>query len=1100
MGRDPEKSSERPRRSEESRRARVYLAGLAWLEGYADGDAWRLLDTDEVVALDGTRISKARRAARTVLREHPVTLRELVGDVERWWQIIDAKLAWLSARESGKPATFDPAALLPPRVQRTFAQLHRGRLGEAAVRVATAWLAEPERVEATLAWLAAHESALAPLAELGHVQEIGFERLATTLARLALAGDSGKAKAVREAGVSALIALVALDVPDCDIALDVTRNLESRLLGQKPKAKPVAPRSGPKVVRWILSVASRETATRQRVLALVAPSQIAEALEHWRTWEVEHAAVFERATDLIGHVFDARDRAPHVQRLITKLIAARDNAPPIVELTALLREIDLLATDGYVRFHAAIVRLVTALPEAVPAAGRAHMLVHLARMAASVEREHRIEWFWDELAAALERGAPPGLLGPWQSVLDGTKRTWVDHSVIEAARRRPDLQRVIRTLGERARRGPASASELQSLAMWLAAGLPEAAAHDLLERLRDSGCDFWLDIARAVVSLSDGTAADVAVVAVAMRDVVEGLEWKAQRNLAAYVEYEAKRGAGWLVRNALVAKQRARLSEVANLVTVLPAARRPRWLVPESSKWIARYPSALSTALRRLAMVDPDAEQTAAKRLGDDLPDPAALRREIAALRARGATGSAAKRLANLEKRLAAPKLPSAARLANLAERIETTARDLGLARLADEATRIGAEGFNRAFGLAAWPDWAEPADRAQAATLREILFALLRLDGDREVIGRLLRLRGGPPPWDLRDEPANRRFLDKMRAANVAPEPWLDTTPRVVRTPTGDISLALAGDPLDVFAMGWHFGTCLSPNGGNFFSVVANAADINKRVLYARRDGRVIGRCLFALTDAFAILTFHPYCHETIDFSSLVSEYAVDLASRMNTIAVARGSVSTLVARDWYDDGSRDLVGRFGGLEESFDISRVPPDQLVAKLREAFGRDLDDVTLPIILGHPSLRRQPRFLAPLVPFVLASQVSQIRIEAAQLAIHDNDLALADRLLGDHGHAIAFDDHGSRYGEVLARLRPSETLATLRRTRSREVRRWSEDRAERIALAGVALEALARPRQAAAMYRLAAKTETWIAETMRERLAALGEPVEGDVAD
>jgi len=365
---------------------------------------------------------------------------------------------------------------------------------------------------------------------------------------------------------------------------------------------------------------------------------------------------------------------------------------------------------------------------------------------------------------------------------------------------------------------------------------------------------------------------------------------------------------------------------------------------------------------------------------------------------------------------------------------------------------------------------------------------------------GRLLRARNGPPPWDLRDEPANRRFLDRMRAAGIDPEPWLDSAPHFVRTGDGrNLSLALCADPLDVFAMGAHFDTCLSPRGGNFFSVVANAADINKRVLYARCDDRVVGRCLFAITDSLTLLTFNPYCHERIDFSSVVRDFALALAARMGVSFATRGAVSTLLARDWYDDGARDLVGRFAGLDDNFDLAAVSPDELVARLREALGRDLDDVTLPVVLGHRGLQHRPRHLASLVPFVLASNVSLIRIEAARLALGNDDLDLADRLLGDHDRAIQVEEYAWPHGEIVARLRPSRTLARLRRSRRRHVRRWSDERGDRIALAGIALQALERPRQAAAMFRLAAKTERCLADAMHARLVAMHAPIDGEVA-
>ncbi len=381
-------------------------------------------------------------------------------------------------------------------------------------------------------------------------------------------------------------------------------------------------------------------------------------------------------------------------------------------------------------------------------------------------------------------------------------------------------------------------------------------------------------------------------------------------------------------------------------------------------------------------------------------------------------------------------------------------------------------------------------------------MFALAELEAvDRELAGRLLRVRSGPPPWDLREAPANRRFLDGMRAAGIDPEPWLDTTSREVRVGAGDrIDLALCADPLEVFEMGAHFDTCLSPDAFNYFSVVANAADINKRVLYARRGERVVGRCLLALTDAFAIVTFNPYCHERIDFPAIVRDFATELAARMRTVVVAGGPVRTLLAREWYDDGARDLVGRFSGLGANFEFDTVAPEQLVARLRELLGRDLDAVTLPLVINHRGLRGRPRHLMPLVPFVLASEVSQLRIEAAQLALDAGEPALARRLLGDHGHAIDLRYNAWPRGEMLAQLSPSETLARIRRTRARGVRRWRDESADRIAVAGVALETLARPRKAAAMYRLAITNGTYLEDPMTRRLEALGAPLDGELAE
>jgi hypothetical protein len=138
----------RRRRPDETRRARLYLAQLAWLDGFPTDAGWWHLDADGPIALDGAQISKARRTARTVMREYPSALRAVVGDVDRWWQIVDSKLAWCSAVATGKRASaFEPELYLTPRLARMLAQLRAGALGYAANAIATAWVADMTRVE-----------------------------------------------------------------------------------------------------------------------------------------------------------------------------------------------------------------------------------------------------------------------------------------------------------------------------------------------------------------------------------------------------------------------------------------------------------------------------------------------------------------------------------------------------------------------------------------------------------------------------------------------------------------------------------------------------------------------------------------------------------------------------------------------------------------------------------------------------------------------------------------------------------------------------------------------------------------------------------------
>jgi hypothetical protein len=257
-----------------------------------------------------------------------------------------------------------------------------------------------------------------------------------------------------------------------------------------------------------------------------------------------------------------------------------------------------------------------------------------------------------------------------------------------------------------------------------------------------------------------------------------------------------------------------------------------------------------------------------------------------------------------------------------------------------------------------------------------------------------------------------------------------------------------------------------------------------------------VVGRCLLALTDGFALLTFQAYCHDdALKFRDLVRDFALDLAARMRTTLVPRGVVRTLLARDWYDDGPRDLVGRFRGLDDAgLDFAAIDPTTAAGVLRAALGRELDDVTLPVVLGHPGVRDRPELIFSLAPYVLASSTPLTRVSAAQLAFDAGDPALADRLLGEHANIIRLEHQVGEHADLLARLRPSYTLARLRETRHAGVRSWSDEIGDRIVLAGTALETLHRPKQAAAMYRLAMRYE-YLEPQMRARLRALGERVD-----
>jgi hypothetical protein len=1063
MGREL-RSEKRVRGAESRRRVATYLLQLAWLEGFPVAQGWHRLDTGESIALDGALIARSRRAAQTAMREHRAALADAVGDVDRWWTIVDATLRWCSAPRGGLDL-LDHAPRQIARQARALAS--RPGLGAAAIAAGVAWATQPQALRDAIAWLAGRQALV--------------DDVETTLALARLAAHAPD-------GVEAWIALAAIDAPDPKTAVEGVANLQRRLNHKPRTATEPGPRSGPRVRAWLASLRRRAPEVQARALAVLAVGGVADALVPWCRWERTNADRLARAAAFAARDFDPRhrDEARNLERLKEGLTQVSASAPRAIAIQDVLAEIYILASEAMIKFHGAIVRLLAAIP-ADEVGLRTQLLLHVARIAGTVAHV-RPAWLWDALADALAAGASPRLLDPWRAILAVGGRAYFDDDLVEDLARRAEVYRLVGVLSALASQGPVSRVDATRAAAWIAVGLAEDTTGEVVIALRDVDGNLELDVARAIRALSDGTAPDLAAQAPLVFAAIDGLHYHERRELVRLVEHAVSGGAAWLVRAALAANQGKALADVAGLLPALPRARWPAAATARRPAWIGRYPEALAPALGRLAAVDPDAERTAARRLATDLPDPEDLRREIATLGARPQLAAGpAKRLANLERRLAAPRATSPARLARLARKLEHTAVAIGLARFAAQVTVAATERLARTFGAGNWP---EPLDRRT----REIVFGLLALDEpDRALAGRLLRARTGPRPWDLRDDPANVAFLAAMRGAGLDPAPWLDDATTTVTTRDGrSLELALCSDPLEVFAMGAHFETCLSPGGGNFFSVIANAADINKRVLYARRGGSVVGRCLLAITDGFAILTFNPYCHEgALDFAAIVRTFVLELAARMGTRVVPRGYVRVLVARDWYDDGPRDLVGRFGELDEAaLELAHIDPRDLVARLRGALARELDDITLPVVLALSSLRSRPELVAPLARYIVAARAPQVHILAAELAVGAGELALADRLLGDHADAIQLEHWAWHQGQLLAQLRPSRALERLRATRDRGVRSWRDDRGDRIAVAGVAMEALHRPRKAAELYQLAIDRDEHLSYYLQARLDAL----------
>ena len=1082
------RAARRARTAQAERRARMHLAAhLGWLEGLGEATAgglrWWRLDGSPPFVVDGALLARARRAQRTLLAEHPDTIARLHGDVARWRAATDAALTAVAAatRSGGAPSA--PLALFPPAVRRALPALAAAHppLAPALTAAALAYLTRPERLGQLVRWVEPRAAAL------GHLLAAvtGPRGVLALLHLAALADEHGAAR------VEPLVELLASDAPSPVVALRAARTAADELRAGQRSPVIAPPAVAMELAAWLPRLVAAPVASQRRALELLGLLELPAPLARFRTWWRAAATRLTRVRDAIEAT--GTTELGHARAQLEALAATIKEAPLAFDLAAALAAVERSAWSGAAASFAPLCRLLARVPTELGGLARLRLLDELVDDA-EVWGEAAHAWLWDALADELDRGAPAErVLAPWLPLMQGQGHGF--HQPIRAAiRTRADARRAAALLVACGRRLTLSYVIVDRAMMFVPLDLDPARVAEALALVAANSGYFDTDQARAAVALADDRADDLAAMLAAVSELCAELPARAARELAALAARAGAAGGVWALRRLLAGKRGRAVTDAAAIAAVVPRRQWPPFVVDARAAWLDGYPAALRGALGRLASADPDAMVTARRLLRRDLPHPDDAARELAALRAGKARGpSAAGRVRRLER---GSRPPGPQRLARLADAIERVAAQIALDRFAAATTAAATAAIAAAAGLPAWPGW--PLDRPRVA----VLAALAKLPPrSRELAMALVHRRAGPPPWDLRDEPRNRRFLDGLRRRGVDPRPWLDPTPVAVTAADGSgLTVGLAADPLDVLVMGEHFSTCLAAGGVNFFSVVTNAADINKRVLYARRgDGAVAGRCLFALTDGGRILTFEPYAHDPgLDFPGLVRAHALALAAAMGTEVVGSGPVSTLVADDWYDDGAHDLVGRFEALAEGSalraSLATIAPAELAARLEAGLGHALDDVTLPPVIGLPELQARPALVVALGPAlgrVAAVLPVATIVQAARSALAAGDLALADRLLAGRARPSLFADAPRWIGEPLARVRPSQTLALLRATRGPGVRGWDGEPPERLVVAATALETLRRHRQAAALYR-AAIARGWdtLRAELRPRLAAL----------
>jgi hypothetical protein len=897
-------------------------------------------------------------------------------------------------------------------------------------------------------------------------------------------------------------------------------------LPRRPKAE-----FAESAARALVVLSRKDTGERRRFLRLWDLVLPRAALDAWYRWWTISDSMRDEANRLLSKVSFARSEIAKLEGLEKRVARHVSLSPAKFPEPVILKGLMRLASGSCEEVCREVVSIAGSIPEVdghLPV--RSGMVTHWSQIAKALRAAPRRAAGAARALRELLRGRsdPTWVLGPWKSVLDGgpywdsPEADLTENEPASLARYR-DRVRIIDRLVPRneSENGPPKWLDSDS---WLTIEslLRSGATVETTERIIEYAIARGAlrivlkagNVAtRVFLKLSDEDPVRFVNLALAVPEHVwEDESFCAIDRLISIVE--APRDLeDILVRlefaewRPLVQLAEAMLALDRRGGFVMPARRTSRSRSDGAKSWVSRYPKKLHAAIRRLERVDADARRSASVVLGKSCPDPERLAREIASIRLRiddaprrNAT-SMRKRIENLEIRRRARGRLSAEKLERLGEKLE---RRIRLARVKAWIGALEAEVRSRLeeeLGGPVPPGWSTDADTSN------VVAHLLALSGrDRSVALKVLRARRDDPPWDLRDAVANQRFIASLERRGIDMEPWVDGvgTMEFAATDKGPervvgkrrrrksetiLALELEDDPLEVFLMGEHFDTCLSVGDVNFFSVVANVADINKRVVYARDlNGSIQGRCLLALTRQGRLLTFCAYAHDAdLQFPKMVGEFAAELASRMGTDCTPRGEVPTLVAANWYDDGPRDLTGRFGFLDPGSRfrcrLGEIEIDALEVALREEFApQDLDATTLPLVLHLDELDQRPELVRALVGAIRQNDDLAFEhvLRASQLLRKSRDPELARLLLspfcdGPRFRRVRQDWLIEGLVEALVDVgEPGRALAILRKTRPRRVRSWDDEEHDRRLYAAKAHDALGRKKIARRLFSRQAK--------------------------
>jgi hypothetical protein len=1048
----------------------LHAKDLAWLEGFPlevqDGQVrWMSVPPQapaQEIRIEGRHLSRATWAINKLRTELAPGLPRLADDPDGWLSSIESRLQLLKgAIHHGRP--------LPPAdsLVQILSWVHAG---------------DPARARTVLGLAQGWSAGYGVLA--GRLGE--QPGLLVMLRLLQLAADHGKKRV--DALASCLFDVRIHDVnmekgwEACQRIMDgLKRDPEAPVPDELPAGS-----LGRLLTPWCEELVQESRRAQQFALRLFELATPLPAMEPWGIWWDTLGRLLREARVLAAKPYEKESR----KALRARLKEHQGTLPKPVEDERLVSWLRRMTPEHASRRAAPLLRVLALVPAGSPP-GRTDLFVHWARKNATL-----IEGFERYLRHSLLPDA--ALLQPWTEVRDLT-HWFVEDELGHSERPRRKLVAAYEHLAAVASEygGLDRQAAVKAVETFLLAGDSDLAAQ-FFRSLREAN---HLDDDHYHLPMVWELAAKLCRERPErFADVLVGLS-RQEEELPHMLQALSSGELSDFVRESIVTGQLARFVACGTKSTLISAAEIQPLPQPGlgdgiEPEWVRHYPPRLHPALRRLAALLDDPEDQVARWLGSDFPDGTKLRREIAAIESRldqvedSRKPALRIRLENLRERLARPAVPGEARIARLQARLERAWGRAVLDRWERELDALLPAALGRLLDLEMRDDVHEiPACLSDPRTLALLTAATKLKPARRQLALRMFRVRCGPPPWDLRDAPQNRAFIESLPRLDWGP--WIDGvgTVAVSGSITPQLHLALEDDPLEIFRMGAHFQTCLSPGSVNYFSVFTNAADINKRVLYARDDsGKVVGRCLLALTAEGRLLRFEAYCHDgSLNFGKTCDDFAGELARRMGTEVVSLGKVPKLVASDWYDDGAHDPGHGIAALEKGSPLRRrlaaLPPGELLGELRRALKpARLDEWTLPLVLSLPELSERPELAVPLLRRVAECPTlpDDALLTAARLGVQAGSGDLVRRLLLRRVIEYLlpiYENRGwvdPRATDLVLGLDPARYLDILRRTRDGDVRDWQDERnAHRLEIAARALQALHRPRQAHALWQLLA---------------------------